>query len=147
MAKLTETQIDTIRAAWCRDTSADPDKWTPQNPAMGQCAVTALIVQDLIGGELERVDVHVAWTDKPVSHYRNVQPDGTRLDLTFSQFEGFGVATNPQARDRWYVLKFQPTAERYKLLKARAHLAYREALGQRNTTKTAEDAHQAGEQA
>src|SRR5213592_1188668 len=30
-----------IRASWGRDTSDDPDEWSEENPARGQCAVTA----------------------------------------------------------------------------------------------------------
>jgi hypothetical protein len=52
-----------LEVAWERTTSADPDRWSPQNPAWGQCAVTALIVQDHYGGELRRGIVD------DISHY------------------------------------------------------------------------------
>lgn len=128
VAALTQQQIDVIRDAWCRETSADPANWRPDNPAWGQCAVTALVVQDLAGGSLERVEVDVPCDTKAVSHYRNVV-NGSPIDLTFGQFSNCGTylqVLNPQARDRGYVLSFPATAERYRLLKARAHLAYRE---------------------
>ncbi len=54
------------------------DKRTPENPALGQCAVTALIVQDYFGGEL----VNCLHTH----HYRNRLPDGKEIDLTKQQF-------------------------------------------------------------
>lgn len=41
-----------IRAAWGRETSDDPDEWSEENPARGQCAVTALLVRELLGGEI-----------------------------------------------------------------------------------------------
>ncbi len=33
-----------LRKAWTRETSADPENWTPENPARNQCGVTALMV-------------------------------------------------------------------------------------------------------
>jgi len=81
-----------IRAAWGRETSDDPDDWTEENPARGQCAVTAMLVRELLGGEIivsnvlrdgRRVDRH-AW---------NRLPSGLALDLTREQFrngEHFG---------------------------------------------------------
>ena len=88
---LEETQV-AIRAAWGRDTSDDPDEWSELNPARGQCAVTALLVRELLGGEIlvanvlrdgRRVERH-AW---------NRLPSGLTLDLTREQFvngERFG---------------------------------------------------------
>jgi hypothetical protein len=110
MATLTQLQIDAIRGAWCRETSADPAKWTPDNAAYGQCAVTALVVQDFVGGRLMRASVG------GVSHYWN---DGL-ADLTFEQFPSGAMFDGwPLERDRAYVLGFPATAERYLLLKAR----------------------------
>jgi hypothetical protein len=76
---------DAIRASWGRDTSDDPDDWSEDNPAQGQCAVTALLVKKLLGGEIllagvlrdgKRVERH-AW---------NRLRSGLILDLTRSQF-------------------------------------------------------------
>jgi hypothetical protein len=90
-ATLQETEA-AIRAAWGRDTSDDPDEWSEANPARGQCAVTALMVRELLGGEIlvanvlrdgRRVERH-AW---------NRLPSGLTLDLTREQFvngESFG---------------------------------------------------------
>jgi hypothetical protein len=85
-AALTLDEVsDAIRSAWSRETSDDPDEWSAENPARGQCAVTALLVRDLLGGEIlianvvrdgRRVDRH-AW---------NRLPSGLDLDLTRSQF-------------------------------------------------------------
>ena len=97
---------------WDRFTSASPDEWTPENPARGQCAVTALIVQDMFGGELLRTTVDGE------SHYLNVIGDGTLVDLTAQQFARVGYDSEPEPRDREYVLSFPDTARRYGLLKA-----------------------------
>src|SRR3954454_1714747 len=58
-----------VREAWGRETSDDPDEWSEANRARGQCAVTALVVRELLGGDIlvanvlrngVRVDRH-AW--------------------------------------------------------------------------------------
>ena len=58
-----------FRDAWHADTSFAPADWSPDNPAFGQCAVTALIVQDLFGGELLRACIAGG------SHYWNLLPE------------------------------------------------------------------------
>lgn len=102
-----------IRKAWSAQTSANPDEWTPQNRANGQCAVTALIVQDYFGGELLRVVNHDGQ-----SHYYNLI-DGVEIDLTRQQFESYYPQGPPEVREREYVLSFPETLRRYALLKGR----------------------------
>lgn len=99
-----------VRAAWAANTSADP-RWTPSQPALGQCAVTALVVQDHLGGKLLRGVVG------GVSHYWNELPQ-CEVDLTREQFELFSPSSVSE-RDRAYVLSFPDTALRYEALKKR----------------------------
>jgi hypothetical protein len=106
------TLFRTIRQAWSRSTSADPAGWTASNPAWGQCAVTALVVQDALGGELVRTIVDYR------SHYFNLLEDGDEIDLTREQFPVGAVASGRHVRDRRYVLSFPDTAYRYGVLKA-----------------------------
>lgn len=76
-----------VRAAWGPDT-CEPDtaqEWGPDNPARAQCGVTALVVQDLLGGDLIHGEVHVDGA-KVGNHYWNRLPDGTETDLTGDQF-------------------------------------------------------------
>ena len=43
-----------LRKSWCRAT-AHPSyqkDWTEDNPSYGQCCVTALVIQDLYGGDI-----------------------------------------------------------------------------------------------
>ena len=66
-----------LKAAWSAETATP---WTAGNPARGQCSVTALVVQDLLGGEILKTRVGPHW------HFYN-RLDGRRVDLTESQFE------------------------------------------------------------
>lgn len=99
-----------LRKSWCEDTAFG--KWSPDNPAMNQCAVTALIVQDYFGGDL------LVTSDG--SHYWNRLPDGSELDLTAEQFKC--VEEQPNRDDycvtgREYLTTNVRTSERYELLK------------------------------
>jgi hypothetical protein len=38
-----------LKKAWSKETSSVPDQWSKFNPALGQCAVTALAVNDYFG--------------------------------------------------------------------------------------------------
>ena len=76
-----------LRAAWGPDTCDPHDlaQWRPENPARGQCGTTALVVQDLLGGELIMGRVHVDGV-KIGHHWWNRLPDGAAVDLTAGQF-------------------------------------------------------------
>lgn len=100
-----------LEGAWCAATSADPDHWNEHNPALGQCAVTALIVQDYFGGVLVRAD------NEGVGHYWN-RVGGVEIDLTRSQFKTW-APSNEIEGDREYVLSSPETKYRYELLTAR----------------------------
>ena len=96
-----------VEAAWTRDTSSDPERWSSDNPAFGQCAVTALVMQDFLGGTLLRTVVG------DISHYWNELPTGEELDLTRRQFGDHYVPEGREHRDRGYVLSYSETQRRY----------------------------------
>lgn len=76
-----------LRAGWDRDTSDDPDGWTPDNAALGQCAVSALVIRAIYGGELviaTVLDRHGNRT--PDGHAWNILPTGQHVDVAFDQF-------------------------------------------------------------
>ena len=108
-----------IRSAWSAETSADPTRWTATNPAWGQCAVTALVVQDELGGQLERTVI------SGISHYFNRLPNGQVVDLTFDQFDQPEASGTVESRDRSYVLGFPDTRRRYHLLRGRVRVSLR----------------------
>ncbi len=87
-----------IRAAWGKDTSDDPDEWTPSNPARGQCGVTAFVIWRLHGGvllvsEVFRGDARVE------THYWNRLPSGVEVDLTREQFHNGETFAEPRVID------------------------------------------------
>ncbi|TCW54013.1 hypothetical protein EC917_10967 [Bacillus thuringiensis] len=62
--------------SWSIETSS---KWTIENPAKGQCGVTALVVQDIYGGKIKKTKIEEVW------HFYN-SIDGERFDFTEAQF-------------------------------------------------------------
>ena len=105
-----------LERAWSQETSFDPERWSADNPAWGQCAVTALIVQDALKGQLVRGTVG------NVEHYWNRLPSGRYIDLTRHQF-GHRVAPKLiEQTSRDYVLSFPETVRRYDRLRRRLQL-------------------------
>lgn len=123
MSALTSPMIDSLRAAWDAGTSSDPELWSPANPAWGQCAVTALVVQDEMGGDIVWARAELP-DGRRISHYFN-RVSGRELDLTREQFPPGTLipAGIPRARDfastRDYILSFPQTAARHARLLAR----------------------------
>ncbi len=74
-----DTLLVALRESWGPDT-AYPGSWDDSNPAKGQCAVSSLVIQRLIGGDIWR-----GRTNTGISHYWNVIEDA-KLDATWSQF-------------------------------------------------------------
>jgi hypothetical protein len=108
--------VQAIRQSWGDDTSVALD-WTGSCPSRGQCAVTALVVQDYLGGDLLRATVD------GTGHYWNRLPDGQVVDLSREQFTMF-EPVNVERREREYVLSYPDTATRYQklALRTRRHL-------------------------
>lgn len=96
-----------LRSAWSIETSS---KWRPDNPACGQCSVTALVLQDLLGGDILKTSVEGQW------HFYN-RIGGQRLDLTDTQFEqSLEYQDQPSSRSE----AFEDTsAGQYEILKRR----------------------------
>ncbi|HEU5426758.1 MAG TPA: hypothetical protein VFU74_07790 [Actinocrinis sp.] len=78
-----------LRASWAADTCSPDDLaragWNPGNPAWGHCDITALIVNDVFGGDLVVGEVHHEGTQRGF-HWWNRLPSGVELDLTREQF-------------------------------------------------------------
>jgi hypothetical protein len=102
-----------LEQSWGKETTYFPERWSSESPATGQGAVTALVVQDYLGGKLLRTTVG------PQSYYLNELPDGTQVNLTASQFAVGTTFSTPEERTREYVLGTPATVTRYQLLKER----------------------------
>jgi 5'-nucleotidase len=83
MRTRTERLTTAIQQSWSLDTSSTPDEWTPDDTARGQCVPTSLVVQDYLGGELERLATN--YHDMRETHYRNVVGNQI-IDLSRSQY-------------------------------------------------------------
>jgi hypothetical protein len=76
-----------LRASWAQDTSDDPDCWSEDNRALGQCAVSALVLRAVYGGDIVIATVLDRDGERtPNGHAWNVLPDGRHVDFTFDQF-------------------------------------------------------------
>ena len=108
-----------IRAAWGRDTSDDPDEWSEENPARGQCAVTALLVRELLGGDILIANV-LRGGKRVERHAWNRLPSRIALDLTREQFRNGESLTEPSVEEP-VITRRHP--ERYETLAARVRAA------------------------
>lgn len=66
-----------LRQAWSLETAS---QWTMDNPAAGQCNVTALLIYELFGGDLLKTPLPAG------DHFYN-RVEGRRYDFTASQFD------------------------------------------------------------
>ncbi|WP_312099529.1 hypothetical protein [Niallia sp.] len=62
--------------SWSLESSS---KWSKENPALGQCGVSTLVVSDISGGEIRKTNLPNGW------HFYNFI-NGKRYDFTVSQF-------------------------------------------------------------
>ncbi|WP_246204149.1 YunG family protein [Streptomyces tailanensis] len=104
MTPWTLTDIDrALRASWAADTCSPDDLarsgWQPDNPAWGHCDITALVVNDIFGGDLVLGDVHCDGEPHGY-HWWNRLPSGVELDLPLEQFQHGQVVTAPRVLQR-----------------------------------------------
>lgn len=118
-----QTIIDALQLAWGADTAYDPNDWSEENKARGQCVVSSLVIQDYVGGELLRYSIDEGNLHE--THYVNRLDHGAILDTTASQYQqpvtmrikpihlgGFASIREKRLAD-------DSTRKRYKILKDR----------------------------
>ncbi|MTH54227.1 hypothetical protein GKZ89_12520 [Bacillus mangrovi] len=107
-----EQMLAALQQSWSIETSS---KWTKDNPAAGQCGVTALVVSDWLGGEILKTQLPDGW------HYYN-RIEGIRCDFTASQFSAkIPYSDTPSSREE----AFTDTNERqYECLKEKVAAAH-----------------------
>lgn len=99
--------------SWDKDTCSPGlrEEWNEENPSIGQCAITALIVNDYFGGKIMRCMAYNG------SHYYNMIDDEL-IDLTVEQFLGrIPDYEHGEERTREYLLGNEDTKSRYMQLK------------------------------
>lgn len=102
--------------SWCAETCAPRMRagWRPEDRTLGQCSVTAFLVQDLLGGEVWGIPL----PEGGVHCFNLVQ--GKAFDLTCEQFHGAPLDyahALPQRREEHFAKAEK--YERYLLLKKR----------------------------
>lgn len=111
-ASLAQLRI-ALTVSWVKQTASPLVTWTPHNPSSGQCAVSALVLQDYCGGEICRCVV------AGTPHYFN-RIDGQVVDSTAAQFGAVAIDYDTSTvRSRQRILRHADTRQRYELLKGR----------------------------
>jgi hypothetical protein len=126
-----------IRSSWS-ELTCDPvalAEWSPERPARGQCAVTALVVQDLLGGELLLAEVRNADGSRQGVHYWNRLAGGLEVDLTRDQFSATEIVQEPNVVPRPPDTRVGRLAAQYAALAS----AVRARLGREASETTAAD--------
>ncbi|MEU2511661.1 YunG family protein [Streptomyces syringium] len=109
-----------VRSSWSADTCTPEfrSRWSPDNPARDQCGVTAMVLNDLLGGELIRGEVHVNG-ERTDYHWWNRLGMGIEIDLTREQFRPEEVITGGIVIPRPPVTEWCRLREEYDLLRDR----------------------------
>jgi len=112
-----------IRASWSLETCdpTDIEVWSASHPSRGQCAVTALVVHDLFGGELLEAEVHYQDGTRQGFHYWN-RLDGREVDLTREQFTEAEILQEPHVIDRLPEFPWR-AEEQYQIFRTRVQAA------------------------
>ena len=111
-----------LKKSWSKKTSYIPDTWNPLHPALGQCAITALLVHDYLGGTILWAEA-VYPDGQKVSHYFN-NINNIEIDLTKEQFpKGTTISKGVEKKKgfsntREFMSSDANTQKRYKLLKS-----------------------------
>jgi len=105
---------DVLQGAWKKETCAPrmQDRWSIDNKTLGQCSITAFLVQDLFGGSVYGVKL-------PDGNFHCFNVIGNSLfDLTSEQFQNEVLTYTldyPQSRENHF--KKEEKYQRYLLLK------------------------------
>ena len=109
---------DALSDIWCAETCAPRmrNKWSKENRTLGQCSITAFLVQDIFGGKVYGIK-------RPGGNYHcyNVIDDA-KFDLTSEQFgnEILDYGNNPEQFREIHFQK-EEKRKRYELLKEKLY--------------------------
>ena len=104
---------DLLNDIWCEYTCAPRmrEKWNKNNKTVGQCSITAFLMQDLFAGDVYGIDIGGG-----SYHCFNVV-NGIKFDLTSEQFNKKLDYDNTVIQDRNIHFKKHEKKERYEYLK------------------------------
>ena len=113
--------LEQIAQICAQDTSSDPDGWSPENPLWGHCALVAVLIQEIFGGDTWRASLlHLPRLAHVRSHYGNRLPSGAILDATAKQFgDNFLPLLVMRASSREHMLGNAATLARFTLFRDR----------------------------
>ena len=88
--------FDRLLNLWDRETCTPRlrDEWTPDNPTLGQCSITAFLAQDIFGGQVYGLPLEGGGV-----HCFNLV-GGCAFDLTSEQFEGKSLNYDDRVEQR-----------------------------------------------
>lgn len=101
---------------WDKETAypaSQADYIKDNDPTYGQCAITAIIVNDMFGGTIHKIKIEGGGT-----HYFN-KIEGHYIDLTRDQFDLYNIDIDYEPNEevtKQYCLKDDDTLKRYNLL-------------------------------
>lgn len=108
--------FEQLLSVWCKDTAypiCQKDYIQDNDPTYGQCAITAMLVYDIFGGEIYKIRVEGGST-----HYFN-KINGNYIDLTRDQFDLYDIFISYEPNElvsRDYCGKNKDTLKRFNLL-------------------------------
>ena len=109
---------DKLSMVWCKYTCAPRlrDEWSKDNMTLGQCSITAFLVQDIFGGKVYGIL-------RPQGNYHCYNVVGDRaFDLTSEQFQGEELNYNDnQEQFREVHFASEEKLKRYEYLKKLLH--------------------------
>ncbi|WP_030377172.1 MULTISPECIES: YunG family protein [unclassified Streptomyces] len=121
MTPLLLTDIErAVRRGWSAETATPEyrERWTTDNPARDQCGVTAMVLNDLLGGELLRGEVHVDGR-RVDYHWWNRLGMGIEIDLTREQFAPEEIVVGGTVIPRPPTTEWRRLRAEYELLRDR----------------------------
>lgn len=121
MIPLLLTEIEhAVRRSLGADTCPPESRaeWSPGNPARGQCGVTAMVLNDLLGGELICGEVLVNGEHRDY-HWWNRLATGVEIDLTREQFGADEIVSGGVVVPRTPVSTWRRLREEYEVLRCR----------------------------
>lgn len=107
---------DALLSVWSAETCAPRlrDRWSSDNPTLGQCSITAFLVQDIFGGKVYGIL-------RPGGNYHCYnEVNGIVFDLTSEQFgsEKLDYTSNPEQFREVHFQKAEKK-ERYEMLRTK----------------------------